>query len=79
VTAVSARHSGPIPDVDASTVPAEQRRRHRSGFWAVVFAFLIVMAVATLPSPLHGLYRTRDADIEERHRRVTRAALVAVR
>jgi hypothetical protein len=44
-----------------------------------VFAFLIVMAVATLPSPLHGLYRTRDADIEERHRRVTRAALVAVR
>jgi MFS family permease len=26
----------------------------------VAFAFLIVMAVATLPSPLHGLYRTRD-------------------
>jgi hypothetical protein len=60
VTAVSARHSGPIPDVDASTVPAEQRRRHRSGFWAVVFAFLIVMAIATLPSLLYGLYRTRD-------------------
>jgi hypothetical protein len=35
-------------------------RQHRSGFWAVAFAFLIVMAVATLPSPLYGLYRTRD-------------------
>jgi MFS family permease len=34
--------------------------RHRSGFWAVAFAFLIVMASATLPSPLYGLYRTRD-------------------
>jgi MFS family permease len=26
----------------------------------VAFAFMIVMAVATLPSPLYGLYRTRD-------------------
>jgi hypothetical protein len=26
----------------------------------VAFAFLIVMAFATLPSPLYGLYRTRD-------------------
>jgi predicted MFS family arabinose efflux permease len=26
----------------------------------VAFAFLIVMAVATLPSPLYGIYRTRD-------------------
>ena len=33
--------------------------RH-SGFWAVAFAFLIVMAFATLPSPLYGLYRERD-------------------
>jgi len=32
----------------------------RSGFWAVAFAFLIVMAFATLPSPLYGLYRERD-------------------
>ena len=47
-------------DVNASRVPAAQRRRHRSGFWAAAFAFLIVMAVATLPSPLYGLYRTRD-------------------
>ena len=34
--------------------------RHRFGFWAVAFAFLIVMAFATLPSPLYGLYRERD-------------------
>ncbi len=34
--------------------------RSRSGFWAVAFAFLIVMASATLPSPLYGLYRVRD-------------------
>jgi hypothetical protein len=56
VIAVSA-----TPGVNASPVPAaQQRRRHRSGFWAAAFAFLVVMAVATLPSPLCGLYRTRD-------------------
>jgi predicted MFS family arabinose efflux permease len=52
VTAVPA-----APDVNA---PAAQRRRHRSGFGAAAFAFLVVMAVATLPSPLYGLYRARD-------------------
>lgn len=35
-------------------------RRDAIGFTAVAFAFLIVMAFATLPSPLYGLYRTRD-------------------
>jgi MFS family permease len=55
VTAVSA-----TPEVNASAGLAAQRRRHRSGFGAAAFAFLIVMAVATLPSPLYGLYRTRD-------------------
>ena len=34
--------------------------RNRIGFWAVAFAFLVVMAFATLPSPLYGLYRVRD-------------------
>ena len=33
---------------------------YRIGFWAVAFAFLVVMAFATLPSPLYGLYRERD-------------------
>jgi MFS family permease len=57
---VSATAGGPAPQVDASTAPAARSRRHRSGFWAAAFAFLVVMAVATLPSPLYGLYRTRD-------------------
>ena len=35
-------------------------RRSGFGFSAVAFAFLIVMAFATLPSPLYGLYRVRD-------------------
>jgi hypothetical protein len=34
--------------------------RNRIGFWAVAFAFMVVMAFATLPSPLYGLYRVRD-------------------
>jgi MFS family permease len=50
----------PNVDTSASAAPAVQRRLHGSGFWAVAFAFLIVMAFATLPSPLYGLYRTRD-------------------
>ena len=40
--------------------PAARAGRLGSGFWPVAFAFLIVMASATLPSPLYGLYRTRD-------------------
>ncbi len=35
-------------------------RRHRQGFWVVAFAFLVVMALGTVPSPLYGLYRARD-------------------
>ena len=57
---MSATAGGPAPQVDASTAPAARSRRHRSGFWAAAFAFLVVMAVATLPSPLYGLYRIRD-------------------
>jgi MFS family permease len=37
-----------------------RRRRLVPGFWAVAFAFLVVMSFATLPSPLYGLYRERD-------------------
>jgi MFS family permease len=36
------------------------RPRPALGFWAVAFAFLVVMMLATLPSPLYGLYRERD-------------------
>jgi MFS family permease len=45
---------------NGSALPVADPRRHRFGFWAVAFAFLIVMAFATLPSPLYGLYRIRD-------------------
>ena len=48
------------PEVNASSAPAARKHPHGSGFWVAAFAFLIVMAVATLPSPLYGLYRTRD-------------------
>lgn len=47
-------------DASASRALATEKGRRTSGFWTVAFAFLIVMAVATLPSPLYGLYRTRD-------------------
>src|SRR5579862_4053258 len=49
-----------MSSVDARAVPATQVRQEGSGFWTVAYAFLIVMAFATLPSPLYGLYRTRD-------------------
>ena len=35
-------------------------RRYRRGFWIVAFAFMAVMALGTVPSPLYGLYRARD-------------------
>jgi predicted MFS family arabinose efflux permease len=38
----------------------DQVRRAASGFWTVAYSLLIVMAFATLPSPLYGLYRIRD-------------------
>src|SRR6202043_430196 len=46
---------------DSASAPAASATwRDATGFWIVAFAFLIVMAFATLPSPLYGLYRTRD-------------------
>jgi MFS family permease len=49
-----------MSSVDAQAIPVAQHRPRSSGFWAVAYAYLIVMAFATLPSPLYGLYRTRD-------------------
>ena len=46
--------------VDAQAAPPTHERRQRSGFWTVAYALLIVMAFATLPSPLYGLYRIRE-------------------
>jgi hypothetical protein len=39
---------------------AHTRRRHGFGFWAVAFAFLAVMAFATVPAPLYVIYEARD-------------------
>jgi MFS family permease len=49
-----------VTSIAADKVPTAHDRRYGYGFWAVASAFLIVMAFATLPSPLYGLYRTRD-------------------
>ncbi|WP_413600118.1 MFS transporter [Curtobacterium sp. Curtsp57] len=50
--------------VTAPPVPrgrrAHSRRRHGAGFWAVAFAFLAVMAFATVPAPLYVIYQARD-------------------
>jgi len=48
-----------MPGENVQILPAATRR-YRLGFRSVAFAFLIVMAFATLPSPLYGLYRIRD-------------------
>jgi MFS family permease len=47
------------PNLDTPAPPAA-RTPSLGGFWAVAFAFLIIMAFATYPSPLYGLYRVRD-------------------
>ncbi|MDX6628374.1 MAG: hypothetical protein QOH00_620 [Gaiellales bacterium] len=57
---MSRQQSEQTPGEDVQALPAAATRRYRSGFWSVVFALLIVMAFSTLPSPLYGLYRTRD-------------------
>jgi hypothetical protein len=52
--------SGRTALVTGTTDGIAVSRRHGAAFWAVAFAFLVVMAFATLPSPLYGLYRARD-------------------
>ena len=43
-----------------SAASAGSTRLHWSGFWMVALVFLIVMAFATLPSPLYGIYKIQD-------------------
>jgi predicted MFS family arabinose efflux permease len=54
--------AAPEPDLVAHTEDeaAAPTSRPRSGFWVVAFAFLVVMAFATLPSPLYGIYKIDD-------------------
>jgi MFS family permease len=57
---VAVQQSQPATSANGSALPAVETRRAHFGFWAAAFALLIVMASATLPSPLYGLYRIRD-------------------
>ena len=54
------QQTAPTPSDNVHPRPTSAARRYRVGFWAVAFALLIVMASATLPSPLYGIYRLRD-------------------
>jgi MFS family permease len=36
------------------------RARYGIGFWAIAYAFLIVMAYNAVPAPLYGIYQQRD-------------------
>src|SRR3954468_10498358 len=40
--------------------PPSTRVRYGLGFWGVAFAFAVVMAFSTVPSPLYGLMEQRD-------------------
>ncbi|SIQ34503.1 MFS transporter [Micromonospora avicenniae] len=40
--------------------PAASAKRHGLGFWAIAFAYLAVMALGTIPSPLYPIYQQRD-------------------
>jgi MFS family permease len=60
MTAVAHSNGGSATSVEARAASSPPDRRAASGFWTVAYAYLIVMALATLPSPLYGLYRVRD-------------------
>lgn len=66
VTDSAATPTASTPTTPDDRVPAPRgrrahtRRRHGAGFWAVAFAFLAVMAFATVPAPLYVLYQARD-------------------
>jgi MFS family permease len=57
---VNARVSAPAATDNVHPLAGAATWRERAGFWAVAYALLIVMASATLSSPLYGLYRIRD-------------------
>ena len=57
---VSVQQASPSAGDAVQAAQVAATRRYQSGFRAVAFALLIVMASATLSSPLYGLYRVRD-------------------
>ncbi|MBJ7472187.1 MAG: MFS transporter, partial [Solirubrobacteraceae bacterium] len=42
------------------TSATDHATRHRAGFWAVAYAFVVVMAFSAIPTPLYVLYQARD-------------------
>jgi predicted MFS family arabinose efflux permease len=57
VSAVAAKETDLVANASGESAASHS---NGSGFWVVAFAFLIVMAFATLPSPLYGIYKVRD-------------------
>ncbi|MBF4596466.1 MFS transporter [Curtobacterium sp. VKM Ac-2889] len=61
---VPATRAAPASASDRVVAPrgrrVHTRRRHGFGFWVVAFAFLTVMAFATVPAPLYVIYQARD-------------------
>jgi hypothetical protein len=57
---VAGSEGGSRPGIRTSPGASTNDGKLGSGFWSVAFAFLVVAGFATLPSPLYGLYRTRD-------------------
>ena len=55
-----------IRPVTTATAPppvrpaSSSRAAHGIGFWAIAYAFLIVMAYNAVPAPLYGIYQQRD-------------------
>ena len=52
-------HTLTAPRLGAS-VPTFPRLSRRAGLWAIAFAFLVVTALSTAPSPLYGLYARHE-------------------
>ena len=46
--------------VDSVSTMTNSRLSHGAGFWVVASAFLLVMAYATVPTPLYPLYQEAD-------------------
>jgi MFS family permease len=44
----------------AARSAGRSRAAHGKGFWAIAYAFLVVMAYNAVPAPLYGIYQQRD-------------------
>ena len=44
----------------AAPIRLHSAARHDYGFWAVAFAFLVMMAFSAVPTPLYAIYQARD-------------------